>query len=137
MRNKMLPSQMISPFDHFKQIVKQMYPQVTHLECDSWSDNVQPIMYDDCGSKRTEYPPVTSWRIGNNRFKYVLAPKFKTVYNNDFVSIISGSSRRTVVDYKEQEQLILELIKYTVEGKTSEEINLILEQTRERNDYFY
>ena len=81
----MLPSQMISPFDHFKQIVKQLYPTVTDLRCDAWSDNVQPIMYDDCGSKRTEYPPVTSWRIGNNRFKYVLAPKFKTVYNNDVI----------------------------------------------------
>jgi hypothetical protein len=133
----MLPSLIYSPFDHFKQIVKQLYPTVTDLRHDDWSDNVQPIKYDDYGSKRTEYPPVTSWRIGNHRFRYVLAPKFKTVYNNDFVSIISGSSRRTVVDYKEQEQLVLELIKYTVEGKTSEEINSILKKTRETNDYFY
>ncbi len=131
----MLPSQMTSPFDYFKQIVKQLYPTVTHLECDSWSHNVKPIQYHDGDMTRTEYPPVVSWRIGNNRFRYVLAPKFRTVDYNDFVSIISGSSRRTVVDYKEQEQLILELIKYSVEGKTSEEINSILEQTRDRNDY--
>jgi hypothetical protein len=137
MRSEMVPSQMISPFDHFKQIVKQLCPTVTDLKCDARPGNVEPIKYDDCGEHRTEYPPVISWNIGNTRFKYVLAPKFKPVYNDTRVSIISGSTRRTVVEYKEQEQLVTELIKYTVEGKTSDEINSILKQPGERNEYYY
>ena len=125
-----------SPFDYFKQIVKQLYPTVTHLECDSWSHNVAPIQYHDGDMTRTEYPPLVSWRISDRRFNYVLAPKFRTVDYNDFVSIISGSARRTVVDYKEQEQLILELIKYTVEGKTTEEINAILQRLEGQNESY-
>lgn len=126
----MIPSQFTKPFDYFKQIIKQMYPQVTHLECDNWNDNVQPIRYTDAGLERTEYPPVVSWRIGERRFRYVLSPKFKTTYHNDIVSILSRSNIRTNVNYKHQEKIVLELIKYTVEGKTTEEINLILDTLR-------
>lgn len=133
----MLPSSMPSSFDYFKKIVKQMYPQVTHLECDSWSDNVQPIKYYDDNFERTEYPPVVSWRVDDKRFKYVLDPKFKKTYHSDLVCVLTGSTIRTKVDYKDQEKIVLELIKYTVEGKTTEEINLILENMRTTNDYFY
>lgn len=126
----MLPSSMPSSFDYYKQIVKQLYPQVTHLECDGWSDNVQPIKYYDDIFERTEYPPIVSWRIGDKRFKYVLDPKFKKTYHSDIVSVLCGSTIRTNVDYQDQEKIVLELIKYTVEGKTTEEINLILDTLR-------
>lgn len=118
-----LPSQMISSFDYFKKIVNQLYPNVTHLECDNWPHNVTPIYYHDGGMTITEYPPVVSWSISGRIFKYVLAPKIR----NDF-RLISGSARRPVVDYNEQSGLILELIKYSVEGKTIEEINDILQR---------
>lgn len=125
------PSQISKPFDYFKQIVKQLYPQVTHLECDHWCDNVQTIKYFDGLVERTEYPPVVSWRVYGRKHKYVLDPKFKTTYCNNVGSIFSSSVTRTQVDYKKQEQLILDIIKWTVEGKTTVEINDILELRRQ------
>lgn len=128
-------TKLYSQFDYFKQIIKQLYPQVTDLKCDPWCDSVQPIKYYDYSHERTEYPPVVSWRVYGRRHKYVLAPKFKTVYYNDMVSILSGSTTRTKVDYRDQEKLILDLIRYTVEGKTTEEINDILDELRIKNGF--
>ena len=112
-----------------------MYPQVTHLEIDHWCDNVQPIKYNDYLVERTEYPPVVSWRIGERRYRYVLAPKFKTIYHNDIVSILTSSTKRTKVDYQDQEKLVLDLIKWSVEGKTTEEMNELLEELRIKDEF--
>ena len=119
-----------SPFDYFKTIIKQKFPEVTHLEINHWVDNVQPIRYD---IDRIEYPPVVSWRIGTKRFKYVLNPKFKEQYHNDWLSVLSGKSRTVNVDYSNQEQVLYEIIKYTVDGKSMDEINDIL--SKHRNNY--
>lgn len=126
----MLPSKFKSPFDYFKEIVYKLYPTVTNLECDNWVDNVEPIKYYDGRIERNEYPPVISWRIGKTRYRYVLAPTLKKVYYDDLVSTLTGTGSRTKVDYHDQERIVLDLIKTSVEGKSVDEMNIGLSQTK-------
>jgi hypothetical protein len=124
----------VSPFEQFKRVIGQLYPTVSNLIIDDWTDNVKPIQYYDGGCIRTEHPPVVSWRIGDKRFRYVLDPQFKTQHNNDFISIVSGRSSTTNIDYNGQEKVILDLIKWSVEGKSTEEMNDLLEIKRVDNE---
>ena len=102
--------------------VKARFPTISRFEIDWMSESVQPVIYDDIGIKYYEYPPVAKWQIGNVRFKYVAKPTFKKTSGLWWLPK-SGSVR---ADYNDDVDNLFQVIQWTVEGKTTEEINDLL-----------
>lgn len=114
------------PFDTFKSVVEQLHPTVERLEIDHWCDGVKPIHYVSDGLGRSEFPPVLRWRIGKERFAFVLKPKLKTRQWSMCFGLASGSTTTPVYD-DDVVKTVLHVIEMSVRGCTTKEINAWLE----------
>jgi hypothetical protein len=116
--------------------VKYKYPNVSGFKIDTMPENVVPVEYDAgyswnlFGSKnrgdRNEYPPVVSWRVGVNIFKYVLHPRFK---EDSWHAFLCGGVDITA-DYTDEQEIVMQLLKWSSEGYSSEEMNKMLMEHR-------
>ena len=102
--------------------VKAKFPTISRFEVDWSGENVRPVVYDDGRAELREYPPVAKWRIGNTRFSYVGKPTFKRISGVWWLP----NSGRTIADYNDDTDNLFQVIQWTVEGKTAEEINRLL-----------
>ena len=59
-------------------LVEARFPSVDGFRVDHMAENVRPVEYEDGrGHKANEWPPVARWRVGAERYSYVLKPAFK------------------------------------------------------------
>lgn len=109
-----------------KRIVELRFPTISDFEIDHYSLNVTPVKYyAGKGRDANEYPPVVSWRIGNARYRYVLKPSFKTEVWKAFLY----SSKMVHANYDTEEEKLWKILQWSVDGKTADEINLLLGNT--------
>ena len=104
--------------------------------------NVQPVEYRDHGKNRREYPPVARWSVGDKRFRYALKPTFKV----ERWGVLCFGGTTTRADYSDEDGKLWQLLQWSAEGKTADEINRLLgneqpnytvKQAQLRNAAFY
>lgn len=105
-------------------IVAARFPGVEGFRVDNMAVNVQPVEYQDGrGRKANEWPPVARWRVGAQRFSYVLKPAFKAE-RWQIGPLFGGTT--VSADYSAEEDKLWQLLQWSVEGKTADEINHLL-----------
>ena len=107
---------------HLEDLVKRRFPTIQNLRIDHLSNQVQPVRYMDGLSEKNEYPPVLYWRVHGRRFAYVLQPSFKV----ERVTGLFYDRAVTNVDYSAEDEKIWQVLEWSVQGKTEEEINALL-----------
>jgi hypothetical protein len=106
-----------------EKLIEVRFPSIRNFNVDSMSVSVTPVKYEDGhGYECNEYPPVATWRVGNTRYKYVLKPTFRSDVWRAF--IFSGTTVRA--DYSSEEEKMWQILQWSVEGKTADEINQLL-----------
>lgn len=104
-------------------LVAAHFPTVERFEVDHMAHGVKPVEYHDGnGRLRREYPPVVTWRVGSQRYAYVLKPKLRR--ERWGVLCFGGTTVRA--DYKSEDDKLWQLLQWSVEGKTADEINRML-----------
>lgn len=105
-------------------MVAARFPSVEGFRVDHMAENVQPVEYEDGrGRKANEWPPVARWRVGAQRYSYVLKPTFK-VERWQMTPFFGGTTVRA--DYSAEDDKLWQLLQWSVEGKTADEINRLL-----------
>jgi hypothetical protein len=105
-------------------IVAARFPSVEGFRVDHMAENVQPVEYEDGrGRKANEWPPVARWRVGLQRYSYVLKPTFKAE-RWQMTPFFVGTTVRA--DYSAEDDKLWQLLQWSVEGKTADEINRLL-----------
>lgn len=105
-------------------IVAARFPSVENFRVDYMAGNVQPVEYEDGrGRKANEWPPVARWRVGAQRFSYVLKPAFKAE-RWQIGPLFGGTTVHA--DYSAEDDKLWQLLQWSVEGKTADEINHLL-----------
>ena len=105
-----------------EQIVESEFPQITNFRI-LYFENVEPVISPDY---KTEYPPVVRWSVGNNRFSYVLKPEFAKHFIEFSWWMPFDNKIEYKADYNKQHDTLLNCLRWSVEGKTAEEINHLL-----------
>ena len=114
-------------------IVALRFPSVTGFRVDHMAENVRPVEYEDGrGHKAKEWPPVARWRIGSQRYSYVLKPAF-TAEQWRITPFFGGTTVRA--DYSAEDDKLWQLLQWSVDGKTADEINHLL-GNRQPNVYY-
>lgn len=107
-------------------LVAARFPSVKGFRVDHMAENVQPVEYEDGrGRKANEWPPVASWRVGSQRYSYVLKPEFRR--ERWGVLCFGGTTVRA--DYSAEDDKLWHLLQWSAEGKTADEINQLLGQS--------
>lgn len=116
-----------------KKLIESRFPGVRGFEIDYLSERVEPVVYKDGrGRQSKEWPPVACWRVGEQRFRYVLKPSF--IVERWGVLCFGGTTARA--DYSGEDGKLWQLLQWSTEGKTADEINRLLgnRQPQARND---
>lgn len=111
--------------DPYLKAIKSFFPAVEDIQIEHHTyDMVKPIGYFDYETlrERQEHPPIIRWRVNEKVFRYILKPTFSIVK----AASLTRPYRSTVIDYSSEEHKILQIIKWTTEGKTDVEINKLL-----------
>ena len=104
-------------------LVTARFPSVRDFEIDQFAERVQPVEYEDGrGRKANEWPPVARWRVGVQRFSYVLKPTFHA--ERWGVLCFGGTTVRA--DYSGGDDKLWQLLQWSAEGKTADGINGLL-----------
>lgn len=105
-------------------LVAARFPSVEGFRVDHMAENVLPVEYKDGqGRKANEWPPVARWRVGAQRYSYVLKPTFKAE-RWQIGRLFGGTTVRA--DYSAEDEKLWQLLQWSVEGKTADEINRLL-----------
>ena len=105
-------------------IVAARFPSVKGFHVNRMTENVDPVEYEDGnGNRANEWPPVARWRVGTQRFSYVLKPAFQAV-RWQIGPIFCGTIVQ--VDYHAEDDKLWKLLQWSVEGRTVDEINEML-----------
>lgn len=106
------------------ELVKARFPSVDGFRVDHMAENVQPVEYEDGrGRKANEWPPVARWRVGSMRYSYVLKPRFVSE-RWQMTPLFGGTHVRA--DYSAEDERLWQLLQWSVDGKTADEINRLL-----------
>ena len=104
-------------------LISAIFPSVIGFEIDHLEGRVQPVEYEDGrGRKANEWPPVARWRVGEQRFRYVLKPTFRA--ERWGVLCFGGTVVRA--DYSGEEEKLWQLLQWSAEGKTTDEMNRLI-----------
>lgn len=105
-------------------IVAARFPSVEGFRVDHMAENVLPVEYEDGrGRKANEWPPVARWRVGAQRYSYVMKPAFRAE-RWQIGPLFGGTTVRA--DYSAEDEKLWQLLQWSVEGKTADEINRLL-----------
>lgn len=105
-------------------LVQERFPNVEDFRVDYMVENVQPVEYEDGrGRKAKEWPPVARWRVGSIRYSYVLEPRF-VAERWQMTPLFGGTHVRA--DYSAEDDKLWQLLQWSAEGKTADEINRLL-----------
>ena len=98
--------------------------KVQDFHVDHFAERVQPIEYEDGrGRKANEWPPVARWRVGAMHYSYVLKPRF-VAERWQMTPLFGGTHVRA--DYGDEDEKLWQLLQWSVECKTADEINRLL-----------
>jgi len=104
-------------------LIAARFPGVCDFEIDHLAERVQPVEYEDCkGRMANEWPPVACWRVGVQRFRYVLKPTFRA--ERWGVLCFGGTTVRA--NYSDEDGKLWQLLQWSSEGKTADEMNRLL-----------
>jgi hypothetical protein len=104
-------------------LIATRFPGVRGFEIDYLAERVQPVEYKDGrGRRANEWPPVARWCVGGQRFRYVLKPTFRA--ERWGVLCFGGTTVRA--DYSDEDGKLWQLLQWSAEGKTADEINQLL-----------
>lgn len=95
------------------------------IEIDNRAFNVQPVEYEYGfrGKVKTAYPPAVYWEFHDGRsYSFAPTPKFREYES----SLAFGIARMEHCDVEYDQEELIRVIELSAEGKTSDEINLIL-----------
>lgn len=107
-----------------EQTVRARFPGVQDFRIDQMPHNVQAVEYLDAkGNRRHEIPPVVRWRVGDQRFAYVLNPKFRVERWRVAFFFESATTR---ADYTAEQERLWDILQWSVDGQSVEEINRLL-----------
>ena len=105
-------------------LVSARFPSVRDFRVDYMAENVQPVEYEDGrGNKANEWPPVARWRVGAQRYSYVLKPAF-IAERWQMTPFFGGTTVRA--DYSAEDGKLWRVLQWSVESKTAAEINRLL-----------
>ena len=95
-------------------LIAARFPAVRDFEIDHHAERVRPVEYvDGRGRRVNEWPPVARWRVGEQRFSYVLKPTFRAARWG--VLCVGGTSVRA--DYSSEHDKLWQLLQRTSEGE--------------------
>lgn len=104
-------------------LIAAQFPGVRDFEIDHIEEKVLPVGYEDGrGRKANEWPPVARWRVGEQRFSYVLKPTFRT----ERWGVLCFGWTAVRADYSDEDDKLWQLLQWSAEGKTADEINKLL-----------
>lgn len=108
-------------------LVAARFPNVEDFHIDYNAANVKPVEYDNGrGIKSDELPLVVRWRIGSQRYAYVMKPTFK-VEQREICPFLGLKITNVRADYSADDVIIWKLLQWSVEGKTADDMNRIIE----------
>lgn len=111
--------------DSLQRMIAARFPKVSSFRIDDGRPNIQPVEYDEGGRLAREYPPVARWIVGEERFSYVLKPKFKVERWGVLCFTFGGTT--TKIDYTPENETLLKLLQWSSDGKTAAEMNRLLD----------
>lgn len=110
--------------NYFLEAMKDYY-DLKSIQVDNLALNVQPVEHEYAYGRKTKtaYPPIIYWEFHDGRrYSFAPTPKFREYES----SLAFGIARMQHCEVQYDQEELIRVIELSAEGKTSDEINMIL-----------